>query len=1011
MEDREGNLFFATWESVGDQYRGRGVSRWDGTTWTIYATADGLASDYVYAILEDREGDLWFGTGWGVSRYDGETWTTYTTGDGLADNWVSAILEDREGHLWFGTYGGVSRYDGERWTTYTMEDGLADNDVNAILEDRKGNFWFGTEEGGVSRYDGERWTTYTTADGLAYNGVWAILEDREGDLWFGTVWGVSRYDGTWTTYTTADGLAHNVVNAILEDREGHLWFGTYRGVSRYDGEIWTTYTMEDGLADNWVSAILEDREGHLWFGTSMGVTKYRGDRTPPNTFIFDGPEGIIGVAQAFFQYGGGDRYAPGADVQYSYAIKDYRERPTKGDWSNFTYLTSLLTDPLPNGTYTFYVRTKDKAGNVDPTPAERTFTIDLTPPTVLIGSPSNNEIVHGEVDILGSAFDNSEIPDFRSYTLEYGKGSNEDQIPASEWRSIREGVTEPVVRGLLGVWNTEGLYGTYVLRLRAVDGFDHRSKYAITVHVVAAKEEVDPRRGGHITDAAGKVDLYIPPNGIPKSTQVTITPVADEEVPKPSDPQLRLVGRAYDIGRRDLALLKPVTFTMSLDADAHMGLKLIYVDDDNTGYEDGSKEHPFNTIQEGIDAASSGDSVRVAAGTYYENIAMKEGVTVQGAGADMTIISAHDQIITGADNSVIEGFTIVNDGEGKSRGYGWSESSTSIRNNVFTGHYVGIHCGQTGSKEQIINNVIVDNNTGITFGRDAAPIIKNNIIMNNNVHHYDYPEYGSSRISAVISYNNLWNGAYDFTPSPGTGNISADPLFVDPENGNYHVQQNSPCIDAGDPNSPHDPDGTRADIGAFFFDQRRYDGTWRPYDIGPEDLVLLKPAAFTMSLDEEDIQEVSDLGKLCIFAWSVGDSLWHRVGGTFDEGTGKITVALTHFGRFALMEDLSLEEGKRSISDVNCQPRVFSPKGGGYDVTTTISFDLGKRSAVTVKVYDVSGRFKRKLAEGRTLNRGSNAVIWDGRDYEDKIVVSGLYVVTVEAEGKVQTKTVGVLNK
>ena len=64
-----------------------------------------------------------------------------------------------------------------------------------------------------------------------------------------------------------------------------------------------------------------------------------------------------------------------------------------------------------------------------------------------------------------------------------------------------------------------------------------------------------------------------------------------------------------------------------------------------------------------------------------------------------------------------------------------------------------------------------------------------------------------------------------------------------------------------------------------------------------------------------------------------------------------------------------------------------------------------------MKVYDVSGRFKRKLVEDREMNRGSNTVEWDGRDHEAEVVVSGLYVVAVQADGKVETKTVGVLNK
>jgi predicted outer membrane repeat protein len=51
----------------------------------------------------------------------------------------------------------------------------------------------------------------------------------------------------------------------------------------------------------------------------------------------------------------------------------------------------------------------------------------------------------------------------------------------------------------------------------------------------------------------------------------------------------------------------------------------------------------------------------------------------------------------------------------------------------------------------------------------------------------------------------------------GEGNLNTDPLFVDPSNADFHLQAESPCIDAGDPNSPHDPDSTIADIGAFYF--------------------------------------------------------------------------------------------------------------------------------------------------------------------------------------------------
>jgi len=53
----------------------------------------------------------------------------------------------------------------------------------------------------------------------------------------------------------------------------------------------------------------------------------------------------------------------------------------------------------------------------------------------------------------------------------------------------------------------------------------------------------------------------------------------------------------------------------------------------------------------------------------------------------------------------------------------------------------------------------------------------------------------------------------------GTGNIDEDPLFTDTDNGDFHLTSDSPCIDAGDPSSPLDPDSTIADMGAFYYPQ------------------------------------------------------------------------------------------------------------------------------------------------------------------------------------------------
>ena len=88
----------------------------------------GLINNDVNSILLDKSGNLWFGTSGGVSRYDtslpaiagtdgndtvgqGTVFKNYSNIEGLINNYITSILEDKNGNLWFGTRGGVCRLD------------------------------------------------------------------------------------------------------------------------------------------------------------------------------------------------------------------------------------------------------------------------------------------------------------------------------------------------------------------------------------------------------------------------------------------------------------------------------------------------------------------------------------------------------------------------------------------------------------------------------------------------------------------------------------------------------------------------------------------------------------------------------------------------------------------------------------------------------------------------------------------------------------------------------------
>ncbi|MCP4584012.1 MAG: hypothetical protein GY839_20565 [candidate division Zixibacteria bacterium] len=154
-------------------------------------------------------------------------------------------------------------------------------------------------------------------------------------------------------------------------------------------------------------------------------------------------------------------------------------------------------------------------------------------------------------------------------------------------------------------------------------------------------------------------------------------------------------------------------------------------------------------------------------------------------------------------------------------------SNSDIRNNIAYGNTASEFGGaiymQGVSNTSIINNSFVNNQAtsqagGITIHDCSNIEIKNNIIAHNNY----YGIFGSVFNTGItIRYNCLFNnelGPFSGV-TPQIGNIYNDPLFLDLENDDYFLTLYSPCIDMGDPSSPYDPDGTRADIGALYFDQ------------------------------------------------------------------------------------------------------------------------------------------------------------------------------------------------
>jgi len=255
----------------------------------------------------------------------------------------------------------------------------------------------------------------------------------------------------------------------------------------------------------------------------------------------------------------------------------------------------------------------------------------------------------------------------------------------------------------------------------------------------------------------------------------------------------------------------------------------------------------YLTIQEAIDSALDGDVILVAAGTYVENINFYgRNIVVQSedgplstiitpANIGVSIVWFHSGETTDAK---LIGFTLRDGGisstnvgalkfDGRSNPTVENCIITNCAGNLISYYYSGavlkncliydnvencqiFYFGPSDYHPDIINCTIANNSDWprSLVGFPYAPKFKNCVIYGNNV---------GIRGNVDISYSLVEGGFL------GTGNIDADPLFVDASNYDYHLQANSPCIDTGTnfeaPSSDIDgmprPKGVWYDMGAY----------------------------------------------------------------------------------------------------------------------------------------------------------------------------------------------------
>jgi len=953
VEDRSGNLWFGTL---------RGVSRYDGFAWRTFTIADGLGADFVVFMLEDHSGNLWFGMqSGGVSRYDGSAWRTFTATDGLVSNNVYSGIEDRSGNLWFGTSEGVSRYDGSAWRTFTTFDGLGDNHVHSIVEDRSGNLWFGTDMG-VSRYDGSAWRTFTTVDGLVDNGIHSMVEDRSGNLWFGTRLGVSRYDGrAWRTFTTADGLVDNYVLSVKEDHSGNLWFGTPRNVSRYDGSGWRTFTTGDGLGDNYVHSILKDRSGNLWFGTEVGVSRYDGSTW--RTFTTGDGLGDNHVHSIVEDRSGNLWF--GTEVGVSrYDGSNWRTFTT-ADGLGSNYVRSILEDRSGS----LWFGTGRGVSRYDGS-TWRTFTMtdglaDDYVVSMLEDREGNLWFGTGEdfgglsrydgvawrtfttADGLGDHYVYSMLED-GSGILWFGTGGGLSRYDGSNWHTFTtaDGLGSNLVSSMLEDQSGNLWLGTAAGATR----YDGSSWRTFTTSDGLGDNDVqsmvEDRSGNFWFGSIGGASRYEPDRVAPQTSFLSAPP--------------RLTPA------RDLSAVFVAGFgeTDRFEFSARL---------------DGGAWSPWSPISSWFYAALP-DGIHRLEGRCRDSL----------ANTDLTPANVTFEIDATPPTPVIQAPSFGQPLRGTVAVLGTTVDAR------FKSYIVAVRPAGNASWDSLaqspsqVNNGILANWNTTSFADglyDLRLSVTDSLFLT-----------GTAQVAVVVDNN--FPFAEETTPAVVTAASGGDLFTTKQEVHLYfppHAFDKDALVSIAQAESESDtlPSGAVQVLPA--------------YDISWGGGTLRKPATMRVAFSGAGSTVAGPRGAfehLSVYD-SAGSSGWERLGGTV--GNADVALTITQPGRYALFVESGVISGSGTLGALAFTPSVLSQKGAFADREVGISFTLGRPAPVTVRVYSRSGRLIREVVSGQSMNAGANLVRWDGRDRSGEFAVDGLYLVTVEALGRTERKTLAVV--
>lgn len=297
LEDRNGTFWVGSWNGLNilDRESGRFTFLRNRTNHRIVEAPDAIMSRNISAILEAKDGTIWFATYEGLSAFDPakKTFRSYHV-DPVArgeptSNAISTILETSDGSLWCGSKfgGGFLLFDPKRaiFTRITRDPllpaSLSDNRVSNIYRDPHGCYWFSTLGGGVDFLDPKAHTFALRTPPSAIHiesTIRAIHRDARNVIWVSYHAGFGNFDlatKSFSLHPMSDRIrswrSRSTVLALRSDDRGRFWVASGdRNLVLLNVRTPARTPLQEFGMDTWASDIAVDGARRVWFKRFYG---------------------------------------------------------------------------------------------------------------------------------------------------------------------------------------------------------------------------------------------------------------------------------------------------------------------------------------------------------------------------------------------------------------------------------------------------------------------------------------------------------------------------------------------------------------------------------------------------------------------------------------------------------------------------------------------------------------------------------------------------------------------